>query len=99
VATTQPADSPGEPAPGHRQSGLAADLRDAVSPRTAILFLGVLLIELAFILSYVGAFHTPRPHRIPVAVVAPLRLSVSIGAIDNGDQAKEATSPFTGIIN
>jgi len=31
----------------------------------------VLLLQFAFILSYIGAFHSPSPHRIPVIVVAP----------------------------
>jgi hypothetical protein len=47
------------------------DLGDAVSVRTVALILGVLLLGLGFILSYVGAFHDPTPHRIPIAVVAP----------------------------
>lgn len=47
------------------------EVRDAVSTRTTVLILGVLLIQLGFVLSYVGAFHSPEPHRIPVAVVAP----------------------------
>jgi hypothetical protein len=39
------------------------------------LLFGVLLLQLAFILSYVGAFHSPQPHRIPIAVVAPAQVS------------------------
>jgi len=31
----------------------------------------VLLLQLGFILSYLGAFHSPTPHHIPVTVVAP----------------------------
>jgi hypothetical protein len=30
-----------------------------------------LLLQTGFILSYVGAFHSPAPHGIPLAVVAP----------------------------
>ena len=45
--------------------------RDAIAPRTLALGLGVLLLQLGFILSYLGAFHSPTPHRIPVEVVAP----------------------------
>lgn len=52
-------------------AGFGAEIRDAVSVRTVSLVLGVLLIQLAFIASYVGAFHDPTPHAIPVAVVAP----------------------------
>jgi hypothetical protein len=45
--------------------------RDAIAPRTLALGVGVLLLQFAFILSYIGAFHAPAPHRIPVTVVAP----------------------------
>lgn len=54
---------------GPRHSPLD-ELREAVSLRAAVLVLGGLVIQLAFIVSYVGAFHSPEPHRIPVAVVA-----------------------------
>ncbi len=47
------------------------ELHDAVAPRTVVLVLGVLLIQLGFILSYVGAFHAPTPRNISLAVVAP----------------------------
>ncbi|MBW1603825.1 DUF3533 domain-containing protein [Streptomyces sp. JJ66] len=43
----------------------------AVTPRAALLVLGVLALQLAFIASYVGAFHEPRPDGVPVAVAAP----------------------------
>jgi hypothetical protein len=33
--------------------------------------LGVLLLQLGFIASYLGAFHDPKPRDIPIAVVAP----------------------------
>lgn len=49
--------------------------RDAVAPRTLALGVGVLLLQFAFILSYLGAFHAPTPHRIPVAVVAPAQVA------------------------
>jgi hypothetical protein len=54
-----------------RRSGLVAELRDAVTPRAALLVIGVLALQLGFIASYLGAFHSPSPRRIPVAVVAP----------------------------
>jgi hypothetical protein len=47
------------------------EVKDAVSVRTVLLVLGVLLVQVAFIASYVGAFHAPKAHRIDVAVVAP----------------------------
>ena len=52
-------------------AGMAAEVRDAVSLRAVLLVAGVLALQLGFILSYIGAFHSPKPHRIPVAVVAP----------------------------
>src|SRR6185369_956982 len=48
-----------------------SEMRDAVTPRAAVLVLGVLLIQFGFIASYLGAFHDPRPREIPIAVVAP----------------------------
>ncbi|MFE9383584.1 DUF3533 domain-containing protein [Streptomyces sp. NPDC007025] len=45
--------------------------RSALSPGTFVLVLGVLLVQLGFLVSYIGAFHHPRPQGVPVAVVAP----------------------------
>lgn len=61
-----------------------AEVRDAISTRTFLLVLGVLFLQLAFILSYVGAFHAPKPHRIPVAVVAPAPVASQFVAGLNG---------------
>ena len=47
------------------------ELKDAVTPRAVFLVVGVAIIQVAFIISYVGAFHHPEPHGLPVAVVAP----------------------------
>src|SRR5579871_2685813 len=57
-------------APGGPQ-GFLSQFRDAVSVRTVGLVIGILLLQTGFILSYVGAFHSPAPHGIPLAVVAP----------------------------
>ncbi|MDO0909409.1 DUF3533 domain-containing protein [Streptomyces sp. DT2A-34] len=57
-----------------------AELRDAVTLRAFGLVLGGLLVQLAFVVSYVGAFHSPTPHRIPVAVAAPQQASAKIVA-------------------
>ncbi|WP_207958320.1 DUF3533 domain-containing protein [Streptomyces sp. YIM 98790] len=51
--------------------GVLDDIAGAVTPRAALLILGVLALQLGFILSYVGAFHRPEPRDIPIAVVAP----------------------------
>ena len=46
-------------------------LRDIVSPKTLVMGIGALVLQLAFIISYLGAFHAPAAHSIPVAIVAP----------------------------
>lgn len=60
--------------------GFLAEFRDAVSVRTVSLIIGVLLLQIGFVLSYVGAFHSPTPHRIPVAVVAPAQVSGQVAS-------------------
>ncbi|MFC9297312.1 DUF3533 domain-containing protein [Streptomyces sp. NPDC057011] len=65
---TQPTRSP-DAAPS---SGFLAEIKDAVTTRAALLVLGVLALQLAFVTSYIGAFHHPKPSEIPIAVAAPL---------------------------
>ncbi len=50
---------------------LADELRDAVTPRAVLLMVGVLLVQLGFLLSYIGAFHHPDAHGVPLAVAGP----------------------------
>ena len=64
-----------ESVPPKRPQGFVAELLDAITARTLLLVIGVLLIQLGFVLSYVGAFHHPVPHQVPVAVVAPAQIS------------------------
>lgn len=63
------------PAGRHEQreepQSIWSEFKDAVSTRTVGLIVGVLLLQVGFILSYVGAFHAPTPHQIPIAVVSP----------------------------
>jgi hypothetical protein len=47
------------------------ELLPGVTRRAAGLVVGVLLLQLGFVLSYVGAFHAPTPRDVPLAVVAP----------------------------
>jgi hypothetical protein len=54
-----------------QKRGVGAELRDAITVRSFVLVLGVLLLQLGFIASYLGAFHDPKPRDIPIAVVAP----------------------------
>jgi hypothetical protein len=63
-----------------RAPGFAAELRDAVSARTALVIAGVLLLQFGFILSYLGAFHAPRPRHIPVDIVAPAPAAAQLAA-------------------
>ncbi|POX37373.1 DUF3533 domain-containing protein [Streptomyces sp. Ru73] len=46
-------------------------MKDAVSARAALLVVGVLALTAAFIASYAGAFHSPKPRDVTFAVVAP----------------------------
>ncbi len=72
-----------------------AELRDAVSVRATLLVLGVLGLQLGFVLSYIGAFHAPTPHHIPVAVVAPGSVAQQVvGQLDalSGDPVRARTA-------
>jgi hypothetical protein len=61
-------------APGQAR-GFVGQFWDAVSVRTVGMIIGILLLQIGFILSYVGAFHSPAPHGITLAVVAPAQES------------------------
>ncbi|MFG2435809.1 ABC transporter permease [Streptomyces sp. NPDC048508] len=50
-------------------------MRDAITLRAVMIMAGVLLLQLAFALSYMGALHNPRPHKIALDVVAPAVVS------------------------
>jgi len=58
-------DQPDEPLHGW------AEVRDAVTARAAVLVVGVLILQLGFIASFLGAFHHPQPHEVPLAVTGP----------------------------
>jgi hypothetical protein len=76
----------------------AAEFKDAVTLRAFGLVLGGLLVQLAFIVSYVGAFHSPTPHRIAVAVAAPQQASAKIVArLDalSGNPVEATAAPST----
>ncbi|MER8183689.1 DUF3533 domain-containing protein [Kitasatospora sp. NPDC094015] len=77
-------------------SGFLAELKDAVTPRAALLVLGTLLLQLGFITSYVGALHHPHPHQLSIAVVAPQQVAPKLVAgLESvpGDAVKTSTSP------
>ena len=62
--------------------GFFSELRAAVTPRAAALVLAVLGLQLGFIASYIGAFHHPRPHEIPVAVVVSGDATKALAALN-----------------
>ena len=82
-------DSPG-PAPGGQPPAprtrptLVGEFKDAVTLRAVLLVVGVAVVQLAFITSYVGAFHRPVPYRMPLAVVAPPGERAQLVAALNG---------------
>lgn len=61
-------------------AGWREEIRDAISPRTLLLVVGVLILQLGFIVSYVGAFHSPAPHRITLAVAGPPSIAARTAA-------------------
>ncbi|MFJ4919211.1 DUF3533 domain-containing protein [Streptomyces sp. NPDC088725] len=87
--SSTPLSPPGsEPEPpetgGPAPHGFLAELRDAVSARAVLMVVGVFVLQLGFVLSYIGAFHAPTPHRIPVAVAAPTPVADKVAAQLNG---------------
>ncbi|MER7520611.1 DUF3533 domain-containing protein [Streptomyces sp. NPDC126499] len=57
---------------------LVDELKSAVTPRAALLVVGVLALQLLFIASYVGALHAPKPKDVPFGVVAPQQASAAL---------------------
>ncbi len=76
VSMTSGATVPPEP-----PQSFMAEVRDAVSGRTIALVVGVLVLQLGFVLSYVGAFHAPKPHRIAMAALAPAEVVTELNAL------------------
>ena len=66
----------------------------APSPRAvALVLLPALVLMLAFAFSYVGAFHEPTPHHVPIAVVGPAEVTARLDTLP-GDplDARQASS-------
>ncbi|MEU1281749.1 DUF3533 domain-containing protein [Streptomyces sp. NPDC005805] len=53
-----------------KQSTLS-EVKDAVTPRATLLVVGVIVLQLLFVASYVGALHEPRLKEVAFGVVAP----------------------------
>jgi hypothetical protein len=47
----------------------------------ALVLLPALVLMLAFAFSYVGAFHDPRPHQVPLAVVGPPAVAAQLNGL------------------
>ncbi|MEU2246169.1 DUF3533 domain-containing protein [Streptomyces sp. NPDC019224] len=62
----------------------ADEVKNAVTPRAALLVLGVLALQLLFITSYIGALHNPKPTDVPFGVVAPRQVSARLVTELNG---------------
>ncbi|MFJ3789114.1 ABC transporter permease [Kitasatospora sp. NPDC090091] len=78
------------------RQGLLAELKGAVTPRAALLVIAVLLLQLGFITSYVGALHEPKPHELSIAVVAPPQVSPKlVAALESvpNEAVKAVTAP------
>jgi ABC-2 family transporter protein len=59
----------------------------------AIVLLPALILMLAFAFSYVGAFHDPTPHHVPVAVVGPPAVAAQLDRLPGGPlDARQASS-------
>ncbi|MFI8305646.1 DUF3533 domain-containing protein [Streptomyces sp. NPDC085927] len=53
------------------RSSFLDEVKTAVTPRAALLVLGVIALQVLFIASYVGALHAPKPTDVPFGVAAP----------------------------
>ncbi|MGW2077835.1 DUF3533 domain-containing protein [Streptomyces sp. NPDC001939] len=65
---TQTADTP----PGPPRGSFLDEVKSAVTPRAALLVIGVIALQLLFITSYVGALHNPKPKDVAFGVAAPV---------------------------
>lgn len=75
----------------------ASELRNTASPRVLLLIFGVLLLQIGFIASYVGAFHSPSPHEISISVAAGQQTDKVVQRLNSLDgnplDASAASSP------
>lgn len=69
------------------------ELRRTAAPRTLLLIVGVLFLQIAFIFSYVGAFHSPTPHELTISVAAGPKTSQVVGQLNAIDGRPLKASP------
>ncbi len=60
------------------------ELKDAITKRAVFLVLGVLGLQVLFIISYVGALHSPSLSRVPFDLVAPASVAGPLSSSLNG---------------
>jgi hypothetical protein len=61
----------------------------------ALVLVPALVLTLAFAFSYVGAFHDPTPHQVPVDVVGPPEVAAKLSSLP-GDPLDARESPSKG---
>jgi hypothetical protein len=65
----------------------------APSPKVvSLVLLPALVLMLAFAFSYVGAFHDPTPHNVPLAVVGPPSVAAQLAALPGDPLDPRATA-------
>ena len=72
------------------------ELRDAITKRAVFLVLGVLGLQVLFIISYVGALHSPSPSRVPFDLVAPAPVAGPLSSRLNGLPGQPLSVSVTG---
>ena len=72
------------------------ELRDAITKRAVFLVLGVLGLQVLFIISYVGALHSPSPSRVPFDLVAPAPVAGPLSSQLNGLPGQPLSVSVTG---
>ncbi len=72
------------------------ELKDAITKRAVFLLLGVLGLQVLFIISYVGALHSPSPSRVPFDLVAPAPVAAPLSTRLNGLPGQPLSVSVTG---
>src|SRR4051794_35425272 len=82
-----------EPARAEGPAGPSIATAAPTPKAVAIVLVPALVLMLAFAFSYVGAFHEPSPHHVPVAVVGPPAVAAQLDRLP-GDplDARRASS-------
>ena len=96
MGTTAPSDGVSPAAPAAPAEGAAERLMANTTPTpkaVALVLLPATVLMLAFAFFYVGAFHDPTPHHVPLAVVGPPSVAAQLNRLP-GDplDARQASS-------